>query len=98
MSADYSYRVFKRFAELDHIKYNEYRFKKEDMYFCKIWKAHRWDFASICKKHKCEKVFIDLNDRCCQYEFKILEMKFRNGQINNIEYNEIQREIFKSYL
>ena len=98
MPSGYSYRVFARYMELNRIKYNQNRFKQEDMYFCKVWKPQRSAFADVCKKYKCERVFIDLNERCCEYENKLLKIKLKTGQIDTKEFSDLQRIIYKDYL
>lgn len=98
MPLERSYRIFARYMEISHAKFNPTTFKSDDMTFCKIWKAHRKAFGEICAKHDCREAWIDLNERFVNYETSILDMNYRNGRVTNIEYDKQLEYIQRKYI
>lgn len=93
---DRNYRIFQRYMEISNIKYNANSFLNDDMYFSKIWRVHRQNFALICKKHNCTEAYFSLNDRAVKYEMKLLN--FRAPGLSEQEYQKEYLSIIRIFL
>lgn len=98
MVADMEYRYFQTFMEEERGRYDPTLFSQDIMYFCKIWKSRRYEFAQYCKRHDLVRAYILLNQRCVEYECMLLERKHRFRQIDEQEYRNQLRVIEKVYL
>ena len=96
--ADIEYQHFQNFMKEKRFRYHVSLFSQDIMYFCKIWKSHRQQFADWCKQHDCVHSYILLNQRCVEYESSLLERKHRMKQLNEQEYRSQLRMIGKMYL
>lgn len=97
MNKEEKYLPFKTWAKKYKIRYNEKLFDTEIMYFCKIWKAHRYQYMATCK----DKNFNDyevLQQKLIDYEKRILDQKERDGLLSQKEYvealNELTRKLY----
>ena len=88
-----NYRIFDRYMDINKFKYNKTAFFDDDMYFCKVWKGHRIGFKEICKDKNCEYAYMELNQRCIDYEYRILRYKYQAGQLTEMEYQSKVKDI-----
>lgn len=65
------YYSFEDYAVQNKVRYNKKLFMEEEMYFCKIWKAHRVPYKRIVEHYNWANDINKLNARLEAYETRL---------------------------
>ena len=67
------------------------------MYRSKIWKAHRQEYAKVCRFGKYANDQKLLDEEVMQYERRILEVRRSSGLLNEQEFMQLQDELLLQF-
>lgn len=96
--ATIEYLQFDAYMTSSGSRYQPTLFSQDIMYFCKLWKSHRQQFAGYCKRKGLVASYLTLNQRCVDYETNLLDYQKQSGKIDNETFRQQLKIVQKVFL
>ena len=85
-----AYLSFPDFMEKKRYRFQSRLWEGDSMYRSKIWKAHRQEYARVCRFGKYANDQKLLDEEVMQYERRILEARKNSGMLTEKEFRQLQ--------
>ena len=85
-----AYLSFPDFMEKKRYRFQSRLWEGDPMYRSKIWKAHRQEYARVCRFGKYANDQKLLDEEVMQYERRILEARRNSGMLTEKEFRQLQ--------
>lgn len=92
-----AYLSFPDFMERKGYRFQGRLWEGDPMYRCKLWKAHRQEYARVCRFGKYASDIRVLDDEVIAYERRILEVRRKSGLLSDHEYVQLQEELLRQF-
>ena len=92
-----AYLSFPDFMEKKRYRFQSRLWEGDSMYRSKIWKAHRQEYARVCRFGKYANDQKLLDEEVMQYERRILEARKNSGMLTEKEFRQLQDELLMQF-
>lgn len=92
-----AYLSFPDFMEKKRYRFQSRLWEGDPMYRSKIWKAHRQEYARVCRFGKYANGQKLLDEEVMQYERRILEARRNSGMLTEKEFRQLQDELLMQF-
>lgn len=92
-----AYLSFSDFMEKKRYRFQAKLWEGDPMYRSKIWKAHRQEYAKVCRFGRYANDVKTLDEEVMQYERRILEIRRSSGLLSEQEYVQLQEELIQQF-
>ena len=92
-----AYLSFSDFMEKKRYRFQAKLWEGDPMYRSKIWKAHRQEYAKVCRFGRYANDVKTLDEEVMQYERHILEIRRSSGLLSEQEYVQLQEELIQQF-